>query len=272
MLKKTVKWLLIISALMSVFSIVGLIIAPTTSATQEEIDDCQSGERTPEEMGYGGMDCYDMGSGVMKNTMLNWMRVLGCLTCVPAALILGVIYPFIKTPDPDGIIAAKEQKLAEFTKKYNENMASLKSAQQRLDEANKLQMQRNREVERDAQILEQRIQNMTGGEAELVTLQESLARGRNEVKRLKEEAETAQKDAEKAQKDADNAMEEIEGTRQAMETLRAAGIHGTNITTYNIQNSKDVTISGRDSNIAHQSNINTGDGDQANEGTYNQDD
>ena len=40
--KKVVKWLLIISALMSVFSIVGLMVAPTTSASQAEIDDCKS--------------------------------------------------------------------------------------------------------------------------------------------------------------------------------------------------------------------------------------
>ena len=265
MLKKTIRWLLIFSALMAIVSAVALTFAPKEYATQEEVDDCISGERTPEEMGYPGMSCLDMKDGFMESSIRNTVNVLCCLTCVPAALILGVIYPFIKTPDPDGIIAAKEQRLAEFTKKYNENMASLKSAQKRLDEANKLQIQRTQEVQHEAQILEERIQNLTGGEAELISLQESLASGRKEVEQLKRDAEDAKKDAERAK-------EVFEGAQQAMETLKAAGIQGTNITTYNIQNSRDVTISGRDSIVAHHSNINTGDGDQANERSYNQDD
>ena len=134
MLKKTIKWLLIISAFLSVLSILGLLIAPTTTASQAEIDDCRNGERTPEEMGFPGLTCNDMEDGFMKPTLMNYAKVFGCMTCVPSALILGVIYPFIKTPDPDGKIALKMQQLDDVTQQLNQAKSLLKTSEQALTE------------------------------------------------------------------------------------------------------------------------------------------
>jgi hypothetical protein len=130
--KRVLKWLLIISALISVFSIVGLMVAPTTSASQAEVDDCKSGERTPEEMGFPDFTCEQMEEGVMEPSLLNWIRVLSCMTCVPAALILGVIYPLIKTPDPDGKIALKMQQLDDVNQQLNAARALLKNSEKNL--------------------------------------------------------------------------------------------------------------------------------------------
>jgi hypothetical protein len=215
MLKNTIKWLLIISALISAFSIVGLIIAPTTSASQAEIDDCRSGERTPEEMGYPEMTCGDMEDGVMEPSLINWIRVLGCMTCVPAALILSVIYPFIKTPDPDGKIALKMQQLDDVNQQLVQAKTFLKSSEQALIDRQSIISQtesRIRELEQAGQSV------ATGYQSELTTLQASLAENRIA--------------AEKAKLDYDKAQ-------QALQVLRDTGIQGTvqqNVT-YNIQDS-----------------------------------
>ena len=215
MLKNTIKWLLIISALIAAFSIVGLIIAPTTSASQAEIDDCRSGERTPEEMGYPEMTCGDMEDGVMEPSLINWIRVLGCMTCVPAALILSVIYPFIKTPDPDGKIALKMQQLDDVNQQLVQAKTFLKSSEQALIDRQSIISQtesRIRELEQAGQSV------ATGYQSELTTLQASLAENRIA--------------AEKAKLDYDKAQ-------QALQVLRDTGIQGTvqqNVT-YNIQDS-----------------------------------
>ena len=201
--------------LMSVFSIVGLIIAPTTSASQEEIDDCRSGEKTPEEMGYPGMTCGDMEDGFMEPSLLNWIRVLSCMTCVPAALILGIIYPFIKTPDPDGKIALKMQQLDDVTQQLNQAKSLLKTSEQALiARQSAISQTESRILE-----LEQAGQSVaTEYQSELATLQASLVENRIA--------------AEKAKLDYDKAQ-------QALQVLRDTGIQGTvqqNVT-YNIQDS-----------------------------------
>lgn len=214
-IKAVVKWLLIISALMSVFSIFGLIITPTTSASQAEIDDCRSGERTPEEMGYSGLTCNDMEDGVMEPSLINYVRVLGCMTCVPSALILGVIFPFIKTPDPDGKIALKMQQLDDVNQQLNAARTLLKNFEKSLFDRQSIIYQtesRIRELEQAGQSV------ATGYQSELTTLQASLAENRIA--------------AEKAKLDYDKAQ-------QALQVLRDTGIQGTvqqNVT-YNIQDS-----------------------------------
>lgn len=213
-IKAVVKWLLIISALLSVFSIFGLIIAPTTSASQAEIDDCRSGERTPEEMGYSGLTCNDMEDGVMEPSLINYVRVLGCMTCVPSALILGVIFPFIKTPDPDGKIALKMQQLDDVNQQLNAARTLLKNSEKSLLDRQSVISQtesRIRELEQTGQSV------ATGYQAELASLRASLAENRMAEQKVKMEIEKAQ---------------------QAMQVLKNLGIEGTvNNVTYNINDS-----------------------------------
>ena len=214
-IKAVVKWLLIISALMSVFSIFGLIITPTTSASQAEIDDCRSGERTPEEMGYSGLTCNDMEDGVMEPSLINYVRVLGCMTCVPSALILGVIFPFIKTPDPDGKIALKMQQLDDVNQQLNAARTLLKNFEKSLFNRQSIIYQtesRIRELEQTGQSV------ATGYQAELASLRASLAEDRMAEQKVKMEIEKAQ---------------------QAMQVLKNLGIEGTvnNNVTYNINDS-----------------------------------
>jgi|TARA_B110000908_G_scaffold146949_1_gene178266 hypothetical protein len=214
-IKAVVKWLLIISALMSVFSIFGLIITPTTSASQAEIDDCRSGERTPEEMGYSGLTCNDMEDGVMEPSLINYVRVLGCMTCVPSALILGVIFPFIKTPDPDGKIALKMQQLDDVNQQLNAARTLLKNFEKSLFDRQSIIYQtesRIRELEQTGQSV------ATGYQAELASLRASLAEDRMAEQKVKMEIEKAQ---------------------QAMQVLKNLGIEGTvnNNVTYNINDS-----------------------------------
>ena len=127
-LKALVKWLLIISALLSVFSIFGLIIAPTASASQAEIEDCRSGERSPEEMGYSGLTCNDMEDGVKWNQLLmNYVKVLGCMTCVPSALILGGNIPIHQAPQIRMVkISLKMQQLDDVNQQLNAARVLLK--------------------------------------------------------------------------------------------------------------------------------------------------
>jgi uncharacterized membrane protein len=214
-IKMVVKWLLIISALMSVFSIFGLIIAPTTSASQAEIDDCRSGERTPEEMGYRGLTCNDMEDGVMEPSLINYVRVLGCMTCVPSALILGVIYPLIKTPDPDGKIALKMQQLDDVNQQLNAARTLLKNSEKSLFERQSVISQtesRIRELEQTGRSV------ATEYQSELASLRASLAENRMEEQKVKIEINKAQ---------------------QAMQVLKDLGIQGTvnNNVTYNINDS-----------------------------------
>lgn len=213
--KKVVKWLLIISALMSVFSIVGLMVAPTTSASQAEIDDCKSGERTPEEMGFPDFTCEEMEEGMMEPSLLNYIRVISCMTCVPAALILGVIYPLIKTPDPDGKIALKMQQLDDVNQQLNAARTLLKNSEKDLAERQSVISQtesRIRELEQTGQSV------ATEYQSELASLRASLAKNRMEEQKVKMEINKAQ---------------------QAMQVLKDLGIQGTvnNNVTYNINDS-----------------------------------
>ena len=213
--KRVVKWLLIISALISVFSIVGLMVAPTTSASQAEVDDCKSGERTPEEMGFPDFTCEQMEEGVMEPSLLNWIRVLSCMTCVPAALILGVIYPLIKTPDPDGKIALKMQQLDDVNQQLNAARALLKNSEKNLADRQSVISQtesRIRELEQTGQSVAIEYQS------ELASLRASLAENRMEEQKVKMEINKAQ---------------------QAMQMLKDLGIQGTvnNNVTYNINDS-----------------------------------
>jgi uncharacterized membrane protein len=212
---RVVKWLLIISALISVFSIVGLMVAPTTSASQAEVDDCKSGERTPEEMGFPDFTCEQMEEGVMEPSLLNWIRVLSCMTCVPAALILGVIYPLIKTPDPDGKIALKMQQLDDVNQQLNAARALLKNSEKNLADRQSVISQtesRIRELEQTGQSVAIEYQS------ELASLRASLAENRMEEQKVKMEINKAQ---------------------QAMQMLKDLGIQGTvnNNVTYNINDS-----------------------------------
>jgi len=213
--KRVVKWLLIISALMSVFSIVGLMVAPTTSASQAEIDDCKSGERTPEEMGFPDFTCEEMEEGMMEPSLLNYIRVISCMTCVPAALILGVIYPLIKTPDPDGKIALKMQQLDDVNQQLNAARTLLKNSEKDLAERQSVISQtesRIRELEQTGQSV------ATEYQSELASLRASLAENRIEEQKVKMEINKAQ---------------------QAMQVLKDLGIQGTvnNNVTYNINDS-----------------------------------
>jgi uncharacterized protein YqiB (DUF1249 family) len=213
--KRVLKWLLIISALISVFSIVGLMVAPTTSASQAEVDDCKSGERTPEEMGFPDFTCEQMEEGVMEPSLLNWIRVLSCMTCVPAALILGVIYPLIKTPDPDGKIALKMQQLDDVNQQLNAARALLKNSEKNLADRQSVISQtesRIRELEQTGQSVAIEYQS------ELASLRASLAENRMEEQKVKMEINKAQ---------------------QAMQMLKDLGIQGTvnNNVTYNINDS-----------------------------------
>lgn len=214
-LKALVKWLLIISALLSVFSIFGLIIAPTTSASQAEIEDCRSGERSPEEMGYSGLTCNDMEDGVMEPTLMNYVKVLGCMTCVPSALILGVIFPFIKAPDPDGKISFKMQQLDDVNQQLNAARVLLKNSEKSLFDRQSAIFRTESRIRE----LEQTGQSVAAGyQAELSSLRASLAENRIAEQKVKMEIEKAQ---------------------QAMQVLKDLGIEGTvnKSVTYNINDS-----------------------------------
>jgi hypothetical protein len=197
---------------MSVFSIVGLMVAPTTSASQAEVDDCKSGERTPEEMGFPDFTCEEMEEGVMEPSLINYVRVLGCMTCVPSALILGVIFPFIKTPDPDGKIALKMQQLDDVNQQLNAARTLLKNSEKALFDRQSVISQtesRIRELEQTGQSVATRYQS------ELASLRASLAENRIAEQKVKMEIEKAQ---------------------QAMQVLKNLGIEGTvnNNVIYNI--------------------------------------
>jgi hypothetical protein len=174
---------------MSVFSIVGLMVAPTTSASQAEVDDCKSGERTPEEMGFPDFTCEEMEEGVMEPSLINYVRVLGCMTCVPSALILGVIFPFIKTPDPDGKIALKMQQLDDVNQQLNAARTLLKNSEKALFDRQSVISQtesRIRELEQTGQSVATRYQS------ELASLRASLAENRIAEQKVKMEIEKAQ--------------------------------------------------------------------------------
>ena len=211
MLKNTVKWLLIISALIAIVSLALLLFGPTTTAEQSEIDACNSGARTPEEMGYPDFTCQDMEEGFMRPTLLNYLKVGGCMLCVPSTLILGVIYPFIKTPDPDGKIAMKMQQLDDVNQQLKQAKDHLKSLEQ-------AQIERQNAISQT----EERIRNLEQtGESVSTEYQSELVA----LQRLRDEGEKAKQDYENAQ--------------QALQILRDTGIQGTvnqNVT-YNIQDS-----------------------------------
>jgi len=126
-----------------------------------------------------------------------------------------VIFPFIKTPDPDGKIALKMQQLDDVNQQLNAARTLLKNFEKSLFDRQSIIYQtesRIRELEQTGQSV------ATGYQAELASLRASLAEDRMAEQKVKMEIEKAQ---------------------QAMQVLKNLGIEGTvnNNVTYNINDS-----------------------------------
>lgn len=237
--KSNVKKFLIISAIFSIIGVISAVSFPfsVNSATTQEVEDCLNGERTPEEMGWEGFTCAEMESGAMENSLLNWVRMSCCILCIPATMILGIIYPLMKTPDPDGKIALKLKQLDDVNVQLEQAKANLQNSLQSLSNRQSLVSQNEQRI----QMLEQSSNSIVESQLELEQLHLELAQNKMAAEKAKQEYEDAQ---------------------NALQTLRDVGIAGT--VQHNVYNVQDSVVMGdiglnekkeiRDSSNSNQQN------------------